>query len=136
LHGEDPIELRREYIDLMRTQQTKILIASRIFNAGIDVPLVRCIVRMGGDQSEISSLQIPGRGMRRKEEFNWLYLIDFNDRTSKYFHDHSRRRLRVYADEGYELTPITDIEDIPFVGLEDEDSSSNTVPRKRTRHSA
>jgi len=113
----DPAERRKHYLDAMRREETRIVIASGIFHMGIDVPVIRCIVRLDGGKSQIASLQIPGRGMRKKKVINELYLIDFDDQMSPYFARHSRDRLKVYREEGYVIRSVEDVEDIPFTNL-------------------
>ena len=125
LSGKDDITLRNEYVKLMRIGKVPIMIGTRIFNTGINVPRLRFIARLGAGKSEITSLQIPGRGSRKKSVFNWLFLLDFNDRTSKYFHAHSRRRVRLYKDEGYELRAIKDVTEIKFKRIPDTSSGSH-----------
>jgi len=117
LNYRDPVEYRKEYLEAMNREEVKIVIASRIFNVGVDVPMIRFIVRLDGGLSAITSTQIPGRGMRKKQRHNQLYMLDFVDQTHKDFHRHSKERLRVYGEEGYDLEAITDIEDIQFTDL-------------------
>ena len=114
---KDPAENRYEYLQQMRSGATKLVIASKIFGTGINVPDIRCIIRYDAGASAIESVQFPGRGSRKKTEYNWLYLIDFNDRTSKYFQKHTRQRIRVYKDEGYAIEAVNDSCDITFKDL-------------------
>jgi len=75
----DPAQLRKAYLDEMRKGDRRIVVSSGIFKLGIDVPAIRCLIRLDGGASVIDSLQITGRGMRRKDEFNELYLFDYVD---------------------------------------------------------
>jgi len=114
---KDPALLRKHYLEAMRHEDTRIVIASGIFNMGVDVPQIRCIVRLDAGESEINTMQISGRGMRHKDELNELFLIDFDDRTCKYFRNHTRARRRVYDAEQYHVEVVDDVSAIPFQKL-------------------
>jgi len=118
LCGNDSVDLRKQYLDAMRDESCKVVISSGIFKTGVNVPLIRCLIRLDAGVSTIDSLQIPGRGMRQKETLNWLYLVDFDDQQNrKYLQKASKARLRIYRREEYEIVPVVDPTDVVFQSL-------------------
>lgn len=102
LNGSHSTEFRRESLDQMRTGDPGIYIATQILEEGVDVPAIDVMVMAGGGKSHIKVLQRVGRGMRRKGGNNRLWVVDFIDHA-KYLSKHSKRRLKIYRAEGFEV---------------------------------
>lgn len=101
--GEDTYNHRREVLDYMREASKGVVIATQIFNEGVDVPSVDAVVIAGGGVSHTNLLQKVGRGMRAKEQGeNVLTVVDFIDDTNKYLLEHSDGRIDTYIQEGFE----------------------------------
>ena len=73
----------------------------------------------GGGKSRIKNLQRIGRGLRRKEGLNEVYIIDFDDKTHVYLASQSKKRKILYQ------------EDIEATIIEDEDEFLNRVKGER-----
>lgn len=88
--------LQKGYID--------VIVTSRIFQKGIDIPDLRSVVNCAGMRSVIAALQRLGRGMRtdqgRKMEFE---LWDVKINGDRFMHGHSLERIRAYKREGHEV---------------------------------
>lgn len=102
VHGSDSTETRQGVLDLMRTAERGMFIASPIFDEGVDVPAVDAIILAAGGKGHIKLLQRIGRGLRKKEGENVLEVYDFIDDTNKYLFSHSEHRLEVYKREGFD----------------------------------
>ena len=77
-----------------------IIIASTIFDEGVDIPAINVLVVAAGGKSEIRAIQRPGRGLRRKEDMSHLTVYDFMD-SSRFLKTHSARRRSVYKKEKF-----------------------------------
>jgi len=77
-----------------------ILIASGIFDEGIDIPEINVLIVASGGKSDVKTIQRIGRGLRTKADGGALTAYDFYD-SSKYLMEHSHRRKEVYKREGY-----------------------------------
>ena len=108
VHGSLDMSMRRSALDALRDSKGNgyVVIATPIFDEGVDVPAVNVLVLAGGGKGHVKLLQRLGRGMRRKEEDNTLYVIDFLDDTNDYLLRHSLARAEVYEAEGFDVVVI------------------------------
>lgn len=106
--GSDSLDERKAAVRRLVHGDTDVLVASVIFNEGIDIPELRSVVIASGGKSIIAALQRIGRGMRvhRDTEGNVIKdsfeVFDVADKGNKWLERHTRTRLRAYAGEGYE----------------------------------
>jgi len=103
VHGSSQMEERQSALDQLRAGTGVVVIATPIFDEGVDVPAVNLLVLAGGGKAPIKLLQRIGRGMRRKENDNTLRVIDFVDDTNKYLLKHSLERAKIYEQEGFNV---------------------------------
>jgi len=103
VHGSHGTDYRRSVLDGMRSNSPGIVIASPIFDEGIDVPGVDVIIIAAGGKSHIKLLQRVGRGLRRKSGRNEVVVVDFIDDTNKYLLAHSEERIDTYAKEEFKM---------------------------------
>lgn len=80
-----------------------VIIASPIFDEGVDVPAIKALIVADGGQSVRSVLQKIGRGLRQKEGENTLSVIDFADLTHRWLSKHALERLAIYEGEGFDV---------------------------------
>lgn len=107
LHGSIPLEQRAQALAEMRTGQQRIVIATPIFDEGVDVPAIDTLILAGGGVSPIKLMQRLGRGMRQKHGENVLQVVDFADESNKYLFQHSIARAELYESEGFDVTLAT-----------------------------
>lgn len=91
---------RKVVLDMLRSGSGAIVIATPIFDEGVDVPSVDLLVIAAGGETHVKLLQRIGRGMRFKEG-GILRVIDFVDDTNKYLLGHSKSRAEIYESEGF-----------------------------------
>jgi superfamily II DNA or RNA helicase len=94
VYGESSTDDRLSETRALRSGSRQLLIASVVFNEGIDWPDLKVLIVAGGGQSTIQTLQRVGRVMRKKQ-FAGL-VIDFDDKTHKYLQKHTRIREKDY----------------------------------------
>ena len=102
--GNTPTAIRKKIIDGFNTLPEGVLIASTILDEGIDFASIQHLIIAGGEKSIIKGIQRLGRGLRSdgsgKDTVN---VIDFMDRTSNIMERHSKKRLKLYQQEGHEV---------------------------------
>ena len=99
----------------MESGKVKYLIASvGVFGEGINAPNIRALIRAEGGSSTIKTLQSIGRGLRRKQPPNILYVVDFWDTHDKGLDLESRKRIATYEEEEILIRDITGADDIEF----------------------
>jgi superfamily II DNA or RNA helicase len=103
VNGSDSTEYRQEVIQNMRESSKGVVIATAIFDEGIDVPGVDVVILAAGGSSHIKLLQRVGRGLRKKQGDNQLVILDFLDDTNKYLLNHSEERINTYVKEKFKI---------------------------------
>jgi len=82
-----------------------ILIATTIFDEGVDIPSIEGLVFAQGGKAQHRVIQRIGRGMRPKDGKLQLEVIDFWDTHSKVLWKHSKERMKAYRSDpvGYKV---------------------------------
>lgn len=132
IHGSSHKLVRKEVKDSFRKGKIKVVIASQIWNEGVDIPAVDVLIKAdGGGGAEVVGekgirviLQQLGRVLRKPssskihdvvaEKENLVYVYDFFDNGFKDLSKHSYNRL-----ETYNLEKEFDVEVVSAKGLEE-----------------
>ena len=99
--GAESSDFRQRVIQEMSAGMRRVLVASTIFDEGLDVPNVSRLVLAAGGKSEIQLLQRIGRGMRVSTGKERLEVLDFLDLGNRYTAKHSRERIETAAQAGF-----------------------------------
>ena len=84
-----------------------VVIATSIFDEGVDLPEIKTLILGGGGKSDIKVIQRIGRGLRLKSDGSDLVVHDFVD-DAKWFDKHSINRRKIFVDEGHEVVVVDD----------------------------
>jgi len=82
-----------------------ILIATGIYDEGIDIPELQTIILAAGGKSSGKNLQRLGRGLRKSKGKSSLNVIDFFDETRP-LDIHSLERCKLWKNQGYIINDI------------------------------
>ena len=127
LNGSSKTEDRLSAIQDMRDGKTDVLIASKIFDQGIDIPELDALILAGSGKSSARALQRIGRVIRSYPGKKWANVIEFWD-NAKYLESHSTARLKIYKSEpGFQIK----IEERTMV--EEEASAARPKSKKNDR---
>jgi len=96
LHGTSGMARRKSGLKRMAAKTVPIVIASSIFDEGVDVPALSALIPARGGKAEHRSIQAVGRGMRTAQGKERLIVVDFFDDFSRRLRGHARARLRAY----------------------------------------
>jgi superfamily II DNA or RNA helicase len=102
LHGENKTADRQDIVKRFESGESFVLIASTIFDEGIDIKNVSHVVIAGGGASFIKALQRVGRGTRITDKKKEVDIYDFWDDTNPTLLRHSRERVKIYKKYGFE----------------------------------
>lgn len=103
-HGKMPRHAQRRLTQQFEAGYAPILIASPIFDEGVDMPAIRSLIIADGGKSVRAVLQKVGRGLRKKKQGkNTLNVIDFADMSHRWLAKHSQDRIAIYEGEGFEM---------------------------------
>jgi len=107
LFGNVDDKTRERITDSFEKDGGFILIASTIFDEGIDIKSVNHVILAGGGASFTKTLQRVGRGTRIVRDKDGeiikdtVDIHDFNDKTHRILEKHSKDRMKIYYDYGY-----------------------------------
>ncbi|KKM63172.1 hypothetical protein LCGC14_1514200, partial [marine sediment metagenome] len=105
-HGSSGMEARKTAVQSLRDGSEQIVVASTIFDQGIDVPELSGLVIAGGGKAHHVVVQRIGRGSRTSEGKERLEVIDLWDTNSRILWRHSKARKRAYKDVGADMEVI------------------------------
>jgi len=101
LDGATPMPVRQSVVSEYRAGTRRLLVASTIFDEGINIPAIDFLILGGGGKSPIKALQRVGRGLRKVEGKRGLAVVDFHDVGHPVTLRHSLERRRAYGQAGY-----------------------------------
>jgi superfamily II DNA or RNA helicase len=98
LDGSDSLNKRNEIKDMLINKEIDVVLASTIFDIGLDLPILSGLVLCGGGKSSIRALQRIGRVLRLVPGKKTAAIVDFFDQA-KFLKKHSQIRCQVYSSE-------------------------------------
>jgi DNA excision repair protein ERCC-3 len=100
VHGSSEVATRKDVLQRLRDGGEHIIIASVIFDQGVDVPELAGLVIAGGGRAQHVVVQRIGRGSRTAEGKDRLEVIDLWDTHSRTMFRQARERARAYKSVG------------------------------------
>jgi superfamily II DNA or RNA helicase len=107
VQGSTSTEVRTQTISNLQSGKTKHIIATTVFDEGMDLPELRSIILAGGGKSKVAMLQRIGRGLRIAKGKQSFALIDFKDMSGYVMKKHSKMRRDTWLEEGFDIEEIT-----------------------------
>jgi superfamily II DNA or RNA helicase len=103
LDGSNKTVDRLAAIKSMQDGDLDVLVASKIFDQGIDIPQLDALILAGSGKSSARALQRIGRVIRNYPGKEKAIVVDFYD-NCKFLREHSKARLKVYKTEpGFQI---------------------------------
>ncbi len=103
IKGSSSSEERAQMIADLQSLKIKHIIATVVFDDGLDLPELRSIIMAGGGKSKVAMLQRIGRGLRIAKGKKEFVLVDFKDSSGHILKRHSKQRRETWEDEGFEI---------------------------------
>lgn len=98
LSGKDSSKIRNEAKLKLESGDIKCIVASTIFDIGVDLPSLSGLIIAGGGKSSVRACQRIGRVIRKFPGKEYSAVIDFFDQA-RYLKTHSAIRHRIYNSE-------------------------------------
>lgn len=98
LYGNDSLEQRNDIKQQLVNKEIDLILASTIFDIGLDLPELNALILCGGGKSSIRCLQRIGRVLRMTPGKQFAAVVDFFDQV-KFLKKHSMIRYKVYSSE-------------------------------------
>jgi len=106
VHGNvDGVE-RRKLVKRLDSGDIEILVASKVFQQGVDIPNLKSCINAAGMKSEIKSLQKLGRGMRKTDTKIDVEYFDLIDKHNDSLLTQSWARVETYEKAGLEVKVV------------------------------
>ena len=99
VRGETDSEIRRTVLKELNAGNSRMVIATKVFSEGIDLPNLNVLINAKAQISYIDYLQMIGRVLRKVEGKDKAFIIDFYDYGCKYLTSHSKERLQLATNE-------------------------------------
>jgi superfamily II DNA or RNA helicase len=99
LDGANTQAEREKALKLLGKDKLDVVIATNIFDEGVDVEDIGAVILAGGTKSAPALFQRSGRAMRKKEGGNTCIIVDFVDRQHHKLLEHSERRYALVKSE-------------------------------------
>ena len=93
---------RNKIYEDIKDKKYNIIISTQIFDTGIDLPFLDCLVLACGGKSSVKIIQRVGRVLRQNEGKSMAKIYDFND-NAKILKKHSKRRLDYYNENNFKI---------------------------------
>jgi superfamily II DNA or RNA helicase len=104
LDGSNDKKEREQVKKDLMNHKIDCVLASRIFDIGVDIPSLSGLVVACGGKSTVKALQRVGRVIRRYPGKKYAVIIDFADQAT-FLDTHSRTRYRIYtSEEGFDVS--------------------------------
>lgn len=112
LYGNDNLEKRTKVKKMLEDGEIDVILASSVFDIGVDLPMLSGLILCGGGNSTIKTLQRIGRVIRKYPGKKVSAIVDFYDQC-KYLKKHSMRRHEIYSSEdGFKVFPCFEMKQI------------------------
>jgi len=98
LDGQKSSKQRLSTIQMMKRGELDVLIASKIFDQGVDIPELDALVLAGSGKSSGRALQRIGRVIRKFPGKEKAIVVEFFD-NCKFLRNHSEARINIYKTE-------------------------------------
>jgi len=103
LSGKDKMSVRQQAKEDIENGRIKAIIASKIFDVGIDLPVLSGLIIASSGKSSVRALQRIGRVIRPYKGKKQAAVVDFID-DAAYLKKHSQARKKIYEyEKGFEV---------------------------------
>lgn len=115
--GEKNLAKRKAAVRRLEHGDTDVMIASVVFQEGVDIPDLRAVVNAAGGKSAIAALQRMGRGMRVSSDGSTDFEVwDVYDERPPMLMRHAKARRKAYEAEGHEVQIVEGMAPAPRSG--------------------
>ena len=99
VHGA--VKKRKAILDRLRKKELRCVIATKVFNEGVNIKSLNVVINAAGGKSEIDTLQKVGRGLRKDKGKQQATIIDFKDTCHPILIAQFNKRRSMYKANGW-----------------------------------
>jgi superfamily II DNA or RNA helicase len=104
LSGKDKAATRRKAVADLRSGALKVVMATTIFDEGVDIPELRKVIIASGGASTGKLIQRVGRVLRTADGKTMAVVIDFRDDHHPTLKKHASARIKTYKEQQFQVT--------------------------------
>ena len=104
LSEESSADDRGFAIQELRAGRLDAIVATTIFDQGVDIPELRTLILAGGGKAKARAIQRLGRSLRPAAGKNEALIIDVFDRVHTILRRHSNQRAKAWQEQGFEIS--------------------------------
>lgn len=101
-------KIEREFV----SRRLNVIVATRVFDVGVDLPLADALVLAGGEKAHIGLRQRIGRVLRPKKDGGDALVFDFSHDAHFFLLRHAIMRCQIYASENFEVFSVRSKRDL------------------------
>lgn len=103
IYGDKTMDERQEIFDLIKNNQSPVLIGTQLLDTGIDIPNLKYLIYVSGGKSIRQVLQRIGRMLRKTSNKKTTTIFDLQDHTTNILYKQAQARVKIYQDEQFEI---------------------------------
>lgn len=108
---EEHLELRAKVLEKSKERQSyrhrlnegeiRCVIATNIWNEGVNIPNLNVVINASGGKSEKASIQVASRSLTKVPGKDYGIIVDLFDKSHPFMLEHFGERICLYMDEGW-----------------------------------
>ena len=99
VNGELDSKLLMQTLDDLDKKKVRVVIGTSVFNEGVDVKHLDCVINATAGDSSVNAMQIVGRALRKVPGKEQVEIFDIADYGVRWFTNHSANRKKMYHTE-------------------------------------
>lgn len=99
VNGELDSKLLMQTLDDLDKKKVRVVIGTSVFNEGVDVKHLDCVINATAGDSSVNAMQIVGRALRKVPGKDHVDIYDIADYGVRWFTNHSANRKKMYETE-------------------------------------
>lgn len=103
IYGDKTMDERQAIFDLIKNNQSPVLIGTQLLDTGIDIPNLKYLIYVSGGKSIRQVLQRIGRMLRKTANKKTTTIFDLQDHTTNILYKQAQARVKIYQDEQFEI---------------------------------
>lgn len=103
LSGSDSASTRRAAVEALNNGNLPVVMATTIFDEGVDVPALAKVILASGGKSQVKLIQRVGRALRLHAGKKEALVIDFADEHHAMLKRHAEERRAVWREQAFEV---------------------------------
>lgn len=103
VQGATAPEERKVILDRANNKQLSTIVATRVFDAGVDIKTFKYLIYASAGKSFVQTIQRAGRILRSAPNKQNVYIYDIVDTNSVYLYNQAKKRISYYKERKFDF---------------------------------